>query len=202
MNKRMDAERTCDYPIKKNIIMRELSLNILDIVTNSLEAEASRVIICIEELDRENIFRIRIRDNGRGMSPEKLQKVLDPFVTSRSTRSVGMGLSLLNQATQEAGGFIKLNSTAGKGTTITAEFKKNHLNRAPLGDIAGTIINLVISNVDVHFVYIHKTDTGHFCFDSYWIISRMTERSCSIYEMVDPARQIIQNKLSAVQSSG
>ena len=182
--------------------MRELSLNILDIVTNSIEAEASRIIICIEELDRDNIFRIRIRDNGRGMSREIQKKVLDPFVTSRTTRPVGMGLSMLNQAARQAGGFVKLNSELGKGTTITAEFKNNHLNRAPLGDIAETVVNLVVSNLDVHFCYIHQTDPGRFSFDSYWIYARMAELECSIYKIVGPAKEHIINNLSAIQSNG
>ncbi len=182
--------------------MRELSLNILDIVTNSIEAEASRVIICIEELNRENLFRIRIRDNGRGMSRETQEKVLDPFVTSRKTRAVGMGLSLLNHLARQAGGSVSLNSELGKGTTITAEFKKNHLNRAPLGDIAETIVNLVISNIDIHFFYIHRTDLGRFSFDSYWIYARMAEQVCSIYEIVEPAKEHIKKNLLAIQSNG
>ncbi len=182
--------------------MRELSLNILDIVTNSIEAEASRVIICIEELDRENIFRIRIRDNGRGMGREIQAKVLDPFITSRKTRPIGMGLSLLNQQARQAGGFVELNSAVGKGTTVTAEFRKNHLNRAPLGDVAETIVNLVVSNMDVHFCFIYRTDFGHFSFDSYWIYARKTERECSIYEMVGPAKDQIKKNLLAIRSSG
>ncbi|MBN2410114.1 sensor histidine kinase [candidate division KSB1 bacterium] len=182
--------------------MRELSLNILDIVTNSIEAEASRVIIYIEELDRENIFRIRIRDNGRGMSRETQEKVLDPFITSRTTRSVGMGLSLLNQSARQSGGFVELNSEVGKGTTVTAEFRKNHLNRAPLGNIVETIVNLVISNMDVHFCYLHRTDSGYFSFDSFWIYARMVERACSIYEVAEPAREQIKKHLLAIRSSG
>jgi len=182
--------------------MRELSLNILDIVTNSIEAEASRVIICIEELHRDNIFRIRIRDNGRGMSREIQKKVLDPFVTSRTTRPVGMGLSLLSQAARQAGGTVAIQSALGKGTTVTAEFKKNHLNRAPLGDIAGTVVNLIISNMDVHFYYLHQTDFGRFGFDSYWIFARMAEQDCSVYELVEPAKEHIKIKLSAIQSNG
>jgi len=182
--------------------MRELSLNILDIVANSIEAEASRVIIYIEEMNRKNIFRIRIRDNGRGMSKEIQEKVLDPFVTSRTSRNVGMGLSLLNQSAIQAGGYVRLNSEIGIGTTVTAEFKKNHLNRAPLGNIAETLVNLMIGNVDVHFLYIHRTDFGRFSINSYWIFAGMTEKDCSIYEIVEPAKEHIKKNLFAIQSKG
>jgi len=182
--------------------MHELSLNILDIVTNSIEAEASRVTIYIEEMSRKNIFRIRIKDNGRGMSKEIQEKVLDPFVTSRTSRTVGMGLSLLNQSAIQAGGYVRLNSEIGIGTTVTAEFKNNHLNRAPLGNIAETLVNLMIGNMDVHFLYIHRTDFGRFSFNSYWIFARMTEKDCSIYEIVEPAKEHIKKNLLAIQSKG
>ena len=201
MSKKTAAARICNYRIKV-FNMRELSLNILDIVTNSIEAQSSRVIICIEELQRDNIFRIRIRDNGRGMSREIQKKVLDPFVTSRTTRPVGMGLSLLSQAARQAGGTVAIQSALGKGTTVTAEFKKNHLNRSPMGNIADTIVNLIIGNLDIHFYYIHRTDFGRLGFDSYWIFARMAEQDCSVYEIVGPAKEHIQKKLSAIHSTG
>jgi len=182
--------------------MRELSLNILDIVTNSIEAQASRVILTIEELGRENLFRIRIRDNGRGMSEEMTRKVLDPFVTSRTTRSVGMGLPMLSQQASMSGGSVTIKSTLGVGTLVTAEFKNNNLNRAPLGNIADTVVNLVIGSLDVHFYYIHKTNQGRFCFDSYWMLGRAAEQDCSLYDLVEPAKETIRKKLLLIHSQG
>ena len=48
--------------------MKELSLNILDIVQNSVSAEASLIQVLIVETDET--LRITIEDNGRGMSPD------------------------------------------------------------------------------------------------------------------------------------
>ncbi len=182
--------------------MRELSLNILDIVTNSIEAQASRVILVIDELSLENLFRIRIRDNGRGMSEEMSRQVLDPFVTSRTTRAVGMGLPMINQQALMAGGQLTIQSTPGIGTTVTAEFKNNNLNRAPLGNIADTVVNLVIGSLDVHFNYIHRTNQGRFCFDSYWMLGRAAEQDCSLYDLVEPAKEMIRQKLLLIHSRG
>lgn len=182
--------------------MRELSLHILDIVTNSVEAGANRVILWIDESVSANLLSIRVRDNGRGMSKELIDRVMDPFVTTRTTRSVGMGLPLLQQAARSCGGDLEIISTPGVGTTLRATFVHNSLNRAPLGDIAATVINLIIGAPDVHFLYHHRTDRGHFTFDSYWIYARMAERDCSQYELVAPAQTHIQQKLQQIGMIG
>ncbi len=181
--------------------MRELSLNILDIVTNSIEADASRVIIVIEEFQSTNMLRLRIRDNGKGMDKNLVNKVLDPFVTTRTTRAVGMGLSLLRQLAVQCGGDLLIKSAPGKGTTVAAMFQLNNLDRPPLGDIADSIVNLIIGSPDVHFVYIHKTDIAAMYFDSFWLPARMEEEGVSIYSLVSPAKDIIRQKLIKIKSS-
>jgi len=181
--------------------VRELSLHILDIVTNSIEAEASRVILWLEESLEKNLFSITVRDNGRGMSQEMIDAVIDPFVTTRTTRPVGMGLPLLRQAATSCGGELRIKSTIGKGTTLTASFLHNSLNRSPLGGIAETVVNLIIGAPDVHFLYGHRTDTDCFTFDSYWIYARMAELDCSQYMLVEPAQKWIMERLQSIAST-
>lgn len=180
--------------------MRELSLHILDIVTNSIEAGATRIVVGIDEIVAKNLLILKIKDNGRGMAQEMIEKVIDPFVTTRTTRKVGMGLPLLHQASTRAGGDLKITSALGVFTLVTASFKLNNLNRVPLGDIAGTVINLILGTPDVHFYYSHRTEQGCFGFDSYWFYGRMAEQDCSLYSLVEPARAVIQQKLKAIQS--
>jgi len=180
--------------------MRELSLHILDIATNSIEAKSSRVIIAIEESVAKNLLRITLRDNGSGMSAEMLEKVGDPFFTTRTTRSVGMGLSLFRQAAQQCNGDLSIDSALGKGTTVLAAFRLNSLNRVPLGDMAETMVNLILGAQNVHFCYVHRTDHGKFCFDSYWLLARMAEQNCSIYDVIDPAKEWIRHELQRIQS--
>ena len=180
--------------------MRELALNILDIITNSVEAESTRVILAIDELQSENNLRIRIKDNGRGMSSELVSRVLDPFVTTRTTRSVGMGLSMLRQIAKQCGGDLNIQSELGKGTLVTVTMKLNNINRPPLGDIADSIVNLIIGALDVHFFYAHRTNGGIFKFDSYWMLAQMAERECGLYAMVGPTKEYIKENLKAIQS--
>mgnify|MGYP006299881007 CR=1 FL=1 len=178
--------------------MRELSLNILDIVTNSIEAESSRVILVIQEDHKKDSLTIRIRDNGRGMDEELVAKVRDPFVTTRKTRPVGMGISLLHQLALQSNGELDIWSELGTGTEISVRFRLHSFNRPPLGDIAGTLLNLMISTLDVHFVYIHTVNENRFSFDSYWLLARLAETDRSLYSMVEPAKKHINDHLKAM----
>jgi len=133
--------------------MEDLSLHILDIVENSTMAGATLVVIDILEDQEKNALRITIDDNGWGMDPDMLERVRDPFVTTRTTRSVGLGLSLLEQAARETGGDLTITSSKGHGATVKATFQTDHIDRKPLGDIGSTLTALIAGNPDVDFVY-------------------------------------------------
>jgi len=133
--------------------MQDLSLHILDIVENATRAGATLIEIDIWEDIGKDLLQIRIQDNGRGMDPETLKGATDPFVTTRTTRRVGMGLPLLKQAARETGGDLLLTSESGKGTRVLATFQKSHIDRRPLGDMGATLITLIMGNPDLDFVY-------------------------------------------------
>ncbi len=136
--------------------MRELSLHILDIIQNSIEAGASEVSLVIREDPEEDVFRITITDNGRGMSPEMVETVKDPFVTTRTTRKVGLGIPLFYTASRQTGGDLEIQSTLGLGTEIRVHFRRSHIDRAPLGDIAATVTTVLGGHPDLGFVYRHR----------------------------------------------
>ncbi|MFH1242386.1 MAG: ATP-binding protein [Pseudomonadota bacterium] len=133
--------------------MEDLSLHILDIVENATNAGATLVEIYVKEETRRNLLEIVIRDNGRGMDPEVLKNVLDPFVTTRTTRRVGLGLPMLEQATREAKGNLTITSKPGQGTEVTAVFQANHIDRKPLGDMGSTMVSLIAGSPEVDFLY-------------------------------------------------
>ena len=124
--------------------MRELSLHILDILQNSVEAGATRVELSVVEDLAADRLTIEVRDNGRGIPPDKLPHVFDPFYTSRKTRHVGLGLPLLKAAAERCNGDATIVSEVGAGTTLTAIFQHSHLDRAPLGDMTGTLLSFVL----------------------------------------------------------
>jgi hypothetical protein len=146
--------------------MLELSLHILDIIQNSLAAGANNIEIEIEEDREKDSFFIYIRDNGRGIPKEDLIRVANPFYTSRKTRKVGLGLSLLHQAALQCEGYLKVKSEESQGTEVKAYFKHSHIDRMPLGDMAKTMSILIVGNPQVDFSYYHRLETDEFRFDS------------------------------------
>ncbi|MCR4407902.1 MAG: ATP-binding protein [Anaerolineae bacterium] len=146
--------------------MRELSLHILDVLQNSLEAGASKVTLTIEEDLMADRLTITVTDNGRGMDADTVTKVLDPFFTTRTTRHVGLGLPLFAAAARRCNGDLVVESELGKGTTVRATFQHSHIDRAPLGDIRNTILSFLLAARPVDLHYVHRVNDRQFEFDT------------------------------------
>lgn len=146
--------------------MKELSLHILDIVQNSISANAKNINIEIIENAHKNLFLIKIEDDGIGMKDEMKEKVLNPFVTSRKTRKVGLGLSLFEATAKRCGGKLILNSTENVGTTVSVEMDYDNIDRPPLGAIEDTIISIIHGiNKNTNIIYRHIFNDNEFIFD-------------------------------------
>jgi anti-sigma regulatory factor (Ser/Thr protein kinase) len=146
--------------------MQDLSLHILDVAENGVIAGATLIEITIIENQASDTLNITIRDNGRGMEPDFLAKVLDPFVTTRTTRKVGLGLSLFQQSAQQAEGDLTVSSTPGVGTTVSVFMSHSHIDRKPMGNMMDTIVTLIQGNPNVDFAYCHRKDEQEYILDT------------------------------------
>lgn len=165
-------------------MLPELSLHILDLAENSLAAGASLVTIEVIEDTRADRLTIRVADNGRGMDADLVERVADPFVTTRTTRRVGLGLPFLKQAAELCNGALTIASAQGVGTTITATFQHSHIDRMPLGDLLGTILTLVVGFPHADFVYRHVVGDNVFEFDTRPIKAELGEVALSEPEVL------------------
>ena len=146
--------------------MKELSLNLLDIVENSTRAGASLVTIqVIEEPDADRLV-LSVEDDGCGMSPELLAAVQDPFTTTRTPRKVGLGIPFLKEGAEMTGGSLELWSREGEGTKISAAYGYSHIDRPPLGDLAETVVTLVQCHERTDFCYTHRYRDREFTLDT------------------------------------
>ena len=144
------------------MLMKELSLNILDIVENSVKAKATltEILLCEEG----NLLTVTIRDNGCGMDEETLLSVTNPFYTTRTTRKVGLGIPLYKLAAEQTGGTLHIESKVDlldggeHGTCVIATFYTDHFDFAPLGDIVSTVVTLVQGHPDTDFLFLHEKD--------------------------------------------
>lgn len=140
--------------------MRELSLHILDIAQNSIVAGAENLRIAVIIDTAADTLTIKIKDDGRGMDQDMLQKVVDPFYTTRTTRKVGLGIPMFKAGAEHCGGFFSIKSQLGAGTEITAVYQYSHIDRVPLGNMTDTIVSIVGSCGTMDLVYTHNVN-GH-----------------------------------------
>ena len=145
--------------------MRELALHLMDIAENSVAAQAKTVHLDVEEETSADRLWMCVRDDGRGMDAEMVRRVVDPFVTSRTTRKVGLGIPLLKAAAEACNGFLEIQSQPGVGTELQVQFQRSHIDRMPLGDIAATMISLLVAHPEIHWIFRYKVDGAEFLFD-------------------------------------
>ncbi|NVO11531.1 MAG: ATP-binding protein [Bacteroidales bacterium] len=182
--------------------MKDLSLHILDIIQNSLAANAKLIEISIDENERKDLIEITIKDDGKGMSKEFAESVTDPFTTTRTTRKVGLGIPLLKQNAERTGGCLTIDSQLGQGTIITAAFKPSNIDCPVLGDIAGVISLTVSGNPSIDFVYNHKINDNLFTFNTKEIKEVLGEipiNDNSVYKLL---KELIQSNLEEIESIG
>ena len=142
--------------------MEEISLNILDIAENSIRAKATLIEISVWEDIAADYLKVKIKDNGCGMTKEQLTLVKDPFYTTRTTRQVGLGIPFFKMAAEISGGSFGINSIQGSGTEIWATFGLSHIDRMPLGDMASTVATLIQCNPEIDFIYTYTYNEAAF----------------------------------------
>ncbi len=168
--------------------MKELSLNILDIVENSVKAKATLTEILLTEAN--GVLTLVIRDNGCGMTEEVVRGVTDPFYTTRTTRKVGLGLPLLKLEAEMTGGTVEVYSKseadfpADHGTVVTARFVTSHIDCPPLGDVVETLTTLIQGHPETDFLFSHRTEEREVAMDTRELRAVLEDVPLNSYEVL------------------
>ena len=141
--------------------MQEIAMTILDMIQNSLRAQALQIHLWIKDSIKDNMIHIEICDNGCGMSLETLQQVTNPFFTTRTTRSIGLGIPLFKESVEATGGYFQIDSCLQKGTKIIGEYVKNHIDTPPMGNLVDTMITCIQYDEKVNYCFIIKMMIGY-----------------------------------------
>jgi two-component system sensor histidine kinase HydH len=102
---------------------------IINLVGNALDAfeeqkvASPRLQICSGENLAGTQTWIRVKDNGPGIEPEKLDKIFSPFYTSKSS-GTGLGLAISKKLVDAHGGSIEAHSVPGSGTEFVLTFPR------------------------------------------------------------------------------
>ncbi len=103
--------------------MQQLEQVFINVILNALQALPDRrhgIRVTADRDQNGEAVVIRVRDEGRGISPARIQHVTDPFFTTREeSGGTGLGLSISSQIIQNHGGSMHFQSQLGKGTLVT-----------------------------------------------------------------------------------
>ena len=179
--------------------MRELALHLLDIAENSVSAQAQNITILVEEDTETDTLSMVVVDDGRGMDAEMAARVIDPFVTSRTTRKVGLGIPLLKEAAELCNGYLKIQSELGKGTRVEIQFQRSHIDRMPLGDLAGTMLTLIIGSPQVHWLFRYTVNKNVFEFDDAPVKEELDGVSLTEPDILGYIRSWLQQGIAEIQ---
>ena len=91
---------------------------VLNLINNSIQACDRDPEILLTAINEKNLLRIHISDNGRGMSSEVQEKILQPFYTTRA-QGTGLGLAVVHAVAKLHGGTVSIASAEGVGSCIT-----------------------------------------------------------------------------------
>ena len=174
--------------------LRTIADHILDIAQNSVNAGAKLVKVVIEENTKEGIFRFIVKDDGRGMDKEEIEKLFDPFYTTRDhkIRRVGLGLPMLKFACEITGGNVRISSEKGKGTEVEAIFKTSHIDCQPVGDIAGVIFTLLFSSKNVDWIIKRSYNGNIYTVDSRDLKEKFSDEDLENPKIMNMIRNLIE----------
>ena len=191
--------------------MREIALHLLDIAENSVAAQARNIKIVVRvDLDKDRLCA-SVRDDGKGMDAETVKQVCDPFMTSRVTRKVGLGIPLFKAAAEACNGSLQIESHPRLGTFLEVEFQESHIDRMPLGDLAGTWLTLVVAYPQIHWIFQYQavlpgpgyggSKESEFVFDSQPLQEALGDISFSEPDVLAYLRSYLEDGVASVRNA-
>ena len=125
-------------------VPQDLGRVVLNMVSNACHATNERRVsgeagysptLKIRTVDAGDRYQIRIRDNGNGIPDEVLEKVFNPFFTTKPTdQGTGLGLALSNDIVREHGGEIRVETAVGEFTEMIVDLPKEANVESGSGD--------------------------------------------------------------------
>jgi hypothetical protein len=187
--------------------MREIALHLLDIAENSVTANAKNIMLTVCEDLQGDQLSASVIDDGKGMSAEMVASVVDPFVTSRTTRKVGLGIPFFKAAAEACNGKLVINSEIGKGTRLDVEFQHSHIDRMPLGDLSSTMLTLFVSYPQIRWLFDYSTISADgkpeekFVFDTQPVMAELGDISLTEPAVLTFIREYIESGVARVRAT-
>jgi signal transduction histidine kinase len=91
---------------------------LLNLILNALQATPPGGKVSLHADTTAGQLRLRLHDTGSGIAPPTLERIFDPYYTTKQG-GTGLGLAIAQQIVQAHGGHIEVSSTVGQGSTFT-----------------------------------------------------------------------------------
>jgi anti-sigma regulatory factor (Ser/Thr protein kinase) len=173
--------------------VEDISLHIMDIAENAVRADATTITIIITKDAEHDLLRVEVIDDGKGMDAGTLARVRDPFFTTKGKKT-GLGIPLLSQAADQAGGRVTVESAPGKGTKVVAWFRWSHVDRPAIGSMADTVLTLIAGHPDVDVVYEARDGDRTFRLDTREIKDDLDEVPINAPPVLDAIRGMLKEQ--------
>ena len=99
--------------------VNQVLLNLLNNSAQAMDKPRGRIVVTTRPM-QDGAVAIDVEDNGKGIAPDALPKIFDPFYTTKEPgKGTGLGLSIAYKIVTQHGGRIDVRSTPGTGTTVT-----------------------------------------------------------------------------------
>jgi len=130
----VETELRSDLPLLQ-LDRAQMKQAFYNVIKNSFEAMKRRGILRIRTDMDESHVRVSFIDTGGGMSAETLSHVFEPYYTTKE-RGTGLGLLIVRRIVREHGGELAIESTEGKGLTLTIRlpFREQRVRMLEAGD--------------------------------------------------------------------
>ena len=178
--------------------MQDISLHILDIAENSVRADAKTITITVVKDIQQDLLQVEVVDDGRGMDPKTLARVQDPFFTTKHKKT-GLGIPLLIQAAEQAGGKVAVDSAPGKGTKVLATFGWSNVDRPAIGNMAETLMTLIIGHPELNLVYAERDGDRLFLFDTREIKEELDDIPITAPEALHVVKELLNQEIKLKQ---
>jgi signal transduction histidine kinase len=109
--------------------LRSALTNLIINGLQALDGSGGRLSIALSQEEEGRRARIDVTDNGRGIAPEDISKVFEPYYSTKET-GTGLGLAIVRKAVDDHHGSISVKSKVGEGTTFTITLPAEQSNRA------------------------------------------------------------------------
>jgi signal transduction histidine kinase len=126
----------CPEPLVGRYNKHLLKVALAHLLRNAVEASRIGGTIMVRTCMEQNFSALIVRDNGRGMPPDVVDKVFVPFYTTK-LGGTGLGMVFVRQIVDEHRGTITLESRLGRGTTVTIRLPLRFGERPEVSEEAG-----------------------------------------------------------------